>query len=67
MLVMGRICNENFHPFELTSGMTSQENWMFATGKLAKKSNQIFLRFDRVYDLHFRIQTNFGQISSTQL
>ena len=25
------------------------------------------LRFDRVYDLHFRIQINFGQISSTQL
>ena len=26
----------------VTSGMTSQEVWMFATGKLGNKSNQIF-------------------------
>ena len=25
------------------------------------------LWFDRVFDLHFRIQTNFGQVLSTQL
>ena len=40
---------------------------MFATGKLRNKSNQIFMRFDRVYVLDFRIQTIFGQISSMQL
>ena len=26
----------------VTSGMTSQEVWMFATGKLGNKSNQLF-------------------------
>ena len=41
MLVMGRICNANFIRL-VTSGMTSQEGWMFATGKLGNKSNKIF-------------------------
>ena len=29
----------------VTSGMTSQEVWMFATGKLGNKSNKIFCDF----------------------
>ena len=45
------------------SGMTSQEVCMFAAGKLV---NKLYQTFDRVFDLHFRIQTFFGQISSLQ-
>ena len=67
MLVMGEFVMQIFIRL-VTSSMASQEVWAFATGKLGNKSNQIFcLRFDRVYDLHFRIQINFGQISFTQL
>ena len=38
---MGRSCNEIFIRL-VTSGMTSQEIWMLATGKLGNKLNQIF-------------------------
>ena len=39
---------------------------MFATGKLVNQLLPKLLQFDKANDLHFRIQSRFGQISSTQ-
>ena len=49
------------------SVMASQEIWMFTTGKFVDHCIILFLRFDRVNDLHFRIQTDFGQFSSKRV
>ena len=66
MLVIGRICNANFHPFNdvrddviRSLDVCHRQAWKLIESDL--------LRFDSVYNLQFRIQTNFGQISSTQL
>ena len=48
ILVIGQICDANFHLFgdvrddTVTSGMTSQEVKIFATGKHGNSSNRIF-------------------------
>ena len=46
--------------------MASLKDWMFATGKLLNQLFQNFCDLTHDKDLHFRIQINFGQISSTQ-
>ena len=65
MCLIGQICKENCHPFgdvrdDITRSLDVCQT--LACYSIVSK----LLRFDRVNDLHFRIQTNFVQISSTQ-
>ena len=60
MFSIGRIYTENFHSFgDVMDDVT--KFWTFAFDSIVSKP----LAFDRANDLHFRIQTNFGHISST--
>ena len=66
MLVIDRIYNANFHPFgDDRDDVTSNLEVCHRLASKLIESN--LLRFDRVYDLHFRLQGNVGEISSTQL
>ena len=66
ILVIGRICDANFHPFSgVRDDVTRSLDVCHRTAWELIELN--LLRFDRVYDLHYRKQTNYGLISSTQL
>ena len=66
MLVIGQICNANYHPFG--DGRDDVTKSLDVCHRLdCELIEYIILRFERVYDLHFRIQTNLGQISSSKL
>ena len=64
MFSIGRICKEKFHPFVdvMDDVIKILDVWQ---GSVFDSIVSNLLRFDRVNDLHFRIQTNFGHISST--
>ena len=60
-----QICKENFDPFgDVMDDVT--KNLDVCNGQAFDSMVSKLLRFDRMNDLHFRIQTTFGQISSTQ-
>ena len=66
MFLVGQICNENYYPFrDVMDDVTEIFKSMFAIGKIVNQLYQCFAIY-RVIDLHLKIQTNFGQISSTQ-
>ena len=57
--VIGRICNANFHPFRNVRDDVTRS--LIVCHRLAwKLIESNLLGFDRVYDLHFRIQTLVG-------
>ena len=64
MFSIGRICKEKFHSFgDVMDDVTKILDVCLglAFDSIVSKP----LRFDRANDLHFRIQRNFGHISST--
>ena len=65
MLSIGQICKQIFHPFEDVKDDVTRSLDVCHRSACESIVSKL-LEFDRVYDLHFRIQTNFGQISSTQ-
>ena len=65
MLLMGHICKQNFHPFDDVKDDVTRSLDVCHRSACESIVSKL-LRFDRVYDLHFRIQTNFSQISSMQ-
>ena len=66
MLVIHRICNANYHPFGDDRDDVTET--LYVCHRQACESTESnLLRFDRVYDLHFKIQTTLGKISSLQL
>ena len=65
LLSIGQICKQNFYRFDDVKDDVTRS--LDVCHRLACESIvSRLLRFDRVYDFHFRIHTNFGQISSTQ-
>ena len=64
MFSLGHICKETVHPFgDVMDDVTKSLD--VCHSKAFESIVSKLLRFDRVNDLHFRIQTNCGQISST--
>ena len=65
MFLIGQICKENFHTFgDVMDDVTKSLDPCYR--KAFELIVSKLLQFDKVNDLHFRIQTNFSQISSTQ-
>ena len=65
MFSIVQICEENFHPVgDVMDDVT--ENLDACNGSAFDSFVSKLLRFDRLNNLHFRILTNFDQISSTQ-
>ena len=65
MFSIRHICKENFHPFGYVMDDVTK-HFDVCHGLAYDSIVSKLLRFDKVNDLHFRIQTHFDQISSTK-